>query len=208
MQSAPTPTSEPPLEQRLERLRPWLRRRVQSAKQRRNWFWLTDLDELVQEVCVRFWQAVADQRFEYRDEEQLKGYLLRTVYFAAMRIKDRWALERPVSEFLSDDEAARAREEFDLSAFAGNAFDSYGRRECLRELYQAIAQLVPARADVLRYTLLGLAPHEIAGHLQRSANAVSVLKFHAIRDLAAQLQSTDFGANCGRYFLGPNEGLL
>jgi DNA-directed RNA polymerase specialized sigma24 family protein len=86
-------------------------------------------------------------------------------------------------------------------AFADSAFDTYGRRECLQELYRAIDRLSEDRAEVLRLTLLGLPPRDIAPRMRRTPNAVSVLKFHALEDLRAELEATDFMQNCGRYFL-------
>jgi RNA polymerase sigma factor (sigma-70 family) len=186
---------------RAEHYRGFVRGRLRQAAHRRNWFWLDDLDDVCQEVLVRFCEAVRDGRFRFRDEAQLRGYLVRTAFFVVMHRKDDAAQERPLSDLLGDDERAQAVELFQLGGFAQAAFDTLGRRECLVELYRAIDGLAPARAEVLRLTLLGLKPREIAPRLGRSPGAVSVLKFHALEDLRAALEAGDFWANCGRYFV-------
>ncbi|NUQ00830.1 MAG: sigma-70 family RNA polymerase sigma factor [Armatimonadetes bacterium] len=188
----------------LERYRPFVLGRLRHAARARNWFWLDDLDDAAQEVLVRFFEAVEAGRFEYRDEDQLRGFLVRTAFYVAMKRKDQAADERPVSDLLGD-ESEEAWRRFDLQAFAASAFDTLGRRECLRDLYAAVDRLQPARREVLRYSLLGLKPREIAPRMGRTANAVSVLKFHALEDLRVELEASDFVRNCGRYFLTPTD---
>ncbi|MBI2299562.1 MAG: hypothetical protein HYU66_11590 [Armatimonadetes bacterium] len=190
----------------LERYRAFVAGRLQRARAARNWFWLDDVDDAAQEVLVRFLEAVHDGRFQYRDEEQLRGFLVRTAWFVAMRRKDQAAAEQPLTAVLGDEEAERVLEGFDLHAFAESAFDTWHRRDCLRRLYEAVERLPAARREVIRLTLLGLAPREIAPRMHRSANAVAVLKYHALADLAEDLERTDFEAVCGRFFLGDREG--
>ncbi|MCC7494385.1 MAG: sigma-70 family RNA polymerase sigma factor [Fimbriimonadaceae bacterium] len=190
--------------QLLERYRPFVLGRLRQAAAARNWFWLDDLDDATQEVLVRFYEAVRSGRFRYRDEDQLRGFLVRTAFFVAMQRKDAAAGERPVSDLPAEDQEELTRR-FDLAAFAASAFDTLGRRQCLQELYAAIDRLSPARREVLRLSLLGLRPREIAPRLARSANAVSVLKFHALEDLRRELEASDFMVNCGRYFCGAEE---
>lgn len=182
----------------LERFRPFVAGRLRRAAQARNWFWLDDPDDATQEVLVRFCEAVRDGRFQYRDEHQLRGFLVRTAFFVAMKRKDAAAGEQSAGDLLAGgEETVRA---FDPREFADSAFDTLGRRECLRELYAAVERLQAARSEVLRYVLLGLKPREIAPLMGRSANAVSVLKFHAIEDLRAELEAGEFMNNCGQYF--------
>ena len=185
-----------------ERYRPFIVGRLRHAARARNWFWVDDVEDLAQEVLVRFYEAVRDGRFRYRDDNQSRGFLVHTAFFVAMKHKDAAAWERPLGDLLTPDAQAAAVASFDLAAFADTAFDTLGRRQCLEELYGAIEGLQEARAEVLRLTLLGLQPKEMAPILKRSANAVSVLKFHALEDLRAALESTEWARNCGRYFLG------
>ncbi len=187
----------------LERLRPFVTARLRHAAQARNWFWLDDLEDAAQEVLVRFVEALREGRFHYRDEDQLRGFLVRTAFFVAMKRKDD-ALQRPASD-LAEAEGDDVERRFDLAAFAASAYDTLGRRECLQELYAAIDRLQPARREVLRLVLLGLKPREIAPRMERSANAVSVLKFHALEDLREELEAGDFARNCGRYFFGARD---
>lgn len=189
----------------LERYRPFVMSRLRQAVAARNWFWLGDLDDAAQDVMIRFYEAVRNGRFTYRNEDQLRGYLVRTAFYVAMKQKDAVGAERPFSD-LSDDEFEAAVERFDLNAFAASAFDPLGHRECLRELYAAIDQLQPARREVLRYTLLGLQPKAIAHRMERTANAVSVLKHHALEDLREALAETTFFEECGQYFLARETG--
>lgn len=185
-----------------ERYRPFVIGRIRRAAAARNWFWLDDADELAQAVLVRFFEAARDGRFVYRDEEQLRGYLVRTIFFLAMKRKDAAALERPWSELAGDDDPA-AR--FEPLRFVDAAFEEAARRECRGELYAAIERLQPARREVLKYTLLGLAPREIAPRMGRTANAVSVLKFHALEDLRAELEASGFATDCARFWLEHGE---
>lgn len=181
-----------------ERYRPFVLGRLRHAAQSRNWFWLDDLDDATQEVLIRFYEAAREGRFEYRDEHQLRGFLVRTAFYVAMARKDSAAGERPASDVWEQPDRPM---ELDLGAFADSAFDTIGREDCFRELYRAIDRLQEARREVLRLTLMGLKPREIAPRMERTANAVSVLKFHALEDLRAELETTDFMQNCGKYFL-------
>lgn len=187
----------------VERYRPFVLGRLKAAARARNWFWLDDIEDATQEVLVRFVEAVRAGRFVYRDESQLKGFLVRTAFYAVMQRQD-----DHMATWSPDDEQAVARlgldrvGEFRLPAFSAAAFDTLGRRECLEELYRAIDSLPEARAQVLRLTMLGLRPREIAPVMERSANAVSVLKTHALAELREALAETEFEANCGKYFLG------
>ncbi len=192
-------------ERLLARYRPFVLGRLRQAAAARNWFWLDDFEDAAQEVLIRFFEAVQSGKFSYRDEDQLRGYLVRTAFYVAMKRKDAAAAERPLSD-LFEDEEGEALERFDLLAFAASAFDPIGRRECLRELYAAIERLQPARREVLKYTLLGLKPQAIAPRMERSANAVSVLKHHALEDLRAELEGTQFMELCGQYFLDRTAG--
>jgi len=187
----------------VERYRPFVTARLRGAKHTRNWFWLDDLDDVAQEVLVRFVEAVRSDRFSFRDENQLRGFLVRTAFYTVMKRRDQ------IGDSLGEDDEPRLlglspeqAAAFDLSAFADAAFDTLGRRQCLDELYRAVDSLREARAEVLRLTLLGFAPREIAPLMGRSTNAVSVLKTHALEDLRAELEQTEFMTNCGRYFLG------
>jgi len=192
-------------ERLLARYRPFVLGWLRQAAAARNWFWLDDFEDAAQEVLIRFFEAVQSGKFSYRDEDQLRGYLVRTAFYVAMKRKDAAAAERPLSD-LFEDEEGEALERFDLLAFAASAFDPIGRRECLRELYAAIERLQPARREVLKYTLLGLKPQAIAPRMERSANAVSVLKHHALEDLRAELEGTQFMELCGQYFLDRTAG--
>lgn len=188
----------------LERYRPFVLGRLRSAAAWRGWFWLGDLDDAAQEVLVRFVEAVLDGRFTYRDDDQLRGYLVRTMFFVAMKRKDAAALERPLSDLLPEEpDGEDPLERFELAAFADSALDELARADCRQRLYAAVDRLQPDRREVLRLTLLGLAPREIAPRLKRTANAVSVLKFRALEDLRAELEATDFLSDCGQYYLDP-----
>lgn len=184
-----------------ERLRRFVTARLRRAAARRNWFWLTDLDEVAQEVLVRFVVAVREGRFRYRDDHQLLGFLVRTAFYVAMAYKDASLHEEPLSGLESEDEETAPADRFDLLAFAESAFDTYGRRACLQELYRCIGQLADSRREVLRLTLLGYDAEAIARRMGRTRQAVYVLKHRAIEELRPRLEAADFMANCGKYFL-------
>ena len=189
----------------LERYRPFVLGRLRQAAAARNWFWLDDFEDVAQEILIRFYEAVREGKFDYRDEDQLRGYLVRTAFFVAMKRKDAATAEKSLTDLFEGDEDDDL-ERFDLLAFAASAFDTVGRRDCLRELYAAIERLQPARREVLRYSLLGLQPRDIAPRMDRTPNAVSVLKHHALEDLRVELEASEFMDLCGKYFLDPAAG--
>ncbi|MEZ0230095.1 MAG: hypothetical protein ACAI25_15840, partial [Planctomycetota bacterium] len=53
------------------RYRRFVERRLAEARERRNWFWLEELDDAVQEVFIHFFQAVREGKFAFEGAERL-----------------------------------------------------------------------------------------------------------------------------------------
>ncbi|MEZ6184854.1 MAG: sigma-70 family RNA polymerase sigma factor [Planctomycetota bacterium] len=184
-----------------EQLRPFLTRRLREARARRNWFWLTDLDDAVNRVFAQFFLALRAGKFEFRDPTGLEGFLLRTGFFVIMNLKDKARDARWLS--LHDPEEGGLR--FDVADFARSAPEDLDHRECLKMLAAAVAALNTNRRDVIERTLLGQSVRQICEETGRSGSSVSGLKFNALKDLQARLVEQGFLERCGE-LLGLGEG--
>ena len=188
---------EPAAETELhERLRPFVLRRLEEARARRNWFWLTDAEGVVQDVFAQFFQVVREGRFSFEGQRRLEGFLLRTAFFAAMNTKDRVA--RHQAQSLYDQEEGELR--FDLPAYAGAAWEEGERRECLELFARAVAGLNHNRREVVERTLLGQKVRDICAATGRSPASVSGLKFNALVELRERLVEQGFLDRCGELF--------
>ena len=181
--------------------RGFVKRRLQGTALRRNWFWLRDIDEAVQEVFVHFFRALRAGKFTFMGRQHTEGFLVRTAFFVAMNQKDK-APERTVS--LHDPEEGGLR--FDMADFAEALYDQVDRQACLRLLAAALAELNLNRREVLERTLLGQKVRQICAETGRSPASVSGLKFNALRDLRHKLVEAGFLSQCGELFgLGAGE---
>ncbi|MCA8926329.1 MAG: sigma-70 family RNA polymerase sigma factor [Planctomycetes bacterium] len=176
-----------------ERLRPFLARRLRETRSRRNWFWLTDLDDAVNRVFAQFFLALRAGKFTYRDATGLEGFLLRTGFFVVMNLKDKARDQRWLS--LHDEEEGGLR--FDVADFARTAPDDIDHRECLEVLAAAVAALNENRRDVIERTLLGQPVRQICAETGRSGSSVSGLKFNALKELRDRLVEQGFLERCG-----------
>jgi DNA-directed RNA polymerase specialized sigma24 family protein len=180
----------------VEQLWPFVRRRVEEARRRRNWFWLVDVEAVVQEVFTQFFFALRSGKYAWEGRERLLGFLVHTAFFVAMNLKDKATRDKAISLF--DDQEGGLR--FDVAAFAEAAHDSLDRQECLRLLARAIERLNPNRREVVERTLLGQKVRQICGDTGRSAASVSGLKFNAFVDLRQALDEVGFLGRCGALF--------
>lgn len=173
--------------------RPWLAGRVGRVARARNWFWVTDPEDLVQEALVLFGQRVREGRFRFQSEPQLKAYLLKAAFFVAMRWKRAARLQTRPLDTTPDHPAPRDLPAIDWVAAAWEASDRY---RCLEMLVATLAGLGTQRRQVLELTLLGLKPWMIAERMGKTPGAVSCLKFHALADLKRALEGTRFIQDC------------
>lgn len=174
--------------------RPWLTDRVRRTARVRNWFWVSEPEDLVQEAFALFNQRLVEGRFRYQSEPQLKAYLINAAFFVAMREKRTARIQTR-----SLDTTAPGATVSDLPAvdWVAAAWAESDRYRCLELLVATLAGLIPARRQVLELTLLGLKPLSIAERLGKTAGAVSCLKFHALSDLKRALDETRFREDCG-----------
>lgn len=173
--------------------RPWLASRVGRVARVRNWFWVTDVEDLVQEALALFGQRVREGRFRFQSEPQLKAYLLKAAFFVAMRWKRAARLQTRPLEGTGDHPAPRDLPAVDWVAAAWEASDRY---RCLEMLVATLAQLGAQRRQVLELTLMGLKPWMIAERMGKTPGAISCLKFHALADLKRALDRTRFVEDC------------
>lgn len=175
---------------------PFVRRRVDEARRRRNWFWLADVDGVVQDVFTQFFAALRAGKFAFEGRRRLEGFLVRTAFFVAMNLKDQVVRDRALSLF--DEEEGGLR--FDVAALAEALPDQLERAECLRLLARAIEALNPNRREVIERTLLGQKVRDICAETGRTPASVSGLKFNAFVDLRRALEEAGFVERCGALF--------
>ena len=173
--------------------RAWLTGRVRHAARVRNWFWITEQEDLVQEAFALFNQRLVEKRFRYQSEPQLKVFLIRAAFFVAMRWKrSARILTRP----LEAREGERAISDLPATDWVAAAWEASDRRRCLELLVGSLSTLIPARRQVLELSLVGLKPSSIAERMGKTAGAISCLKFHALADLKRALDATKFRDEC------------
>ncbi len=178
-----------------ERYRGFVHRRLAASRRRRNWFWLDDLDDAVQETFMQFFAALREGKFRYESERRLEGFLVRTAWFVSMNLKDK---HRGAEVSLYDPDEGGLR--FDLPAWADAVFDRLERRDCLRMLASAVAELNPNRREVVERTLLGQRVRDICAATGRTSASVSGLKFNALVELRERLAAQGFVERCGELF--------
>ncbi len=178
------------------RYRRFVERRLAEARERRNWFWLEDLDDAVQEVFIHFYQAVREGKFAFEGEERLEGFLVRTCWFVAMNAKDKVPKARRVSLFATDDDEEGGLI-LDLPSFARSASEHLHGRDCAERLYKTIQELGEARREVLLRTLQGEKVRDIVRATGKTAAAISGLKFNAMKELKEKLEANGFVKDCG-----------
>lgn len=189
-----------------ERYRRFVERRLSEARRRRNWFWLDDLEDAVQEVFVQFFTSLREGKFAFEGSDRLEGFLVKTCWFVAMNAKDRAPRGRTVSLFAGrpgdGDEGGLIE---DLPAFASTASERVVRRECAERFYRAVGELGGARREVVLLTLEGRKVRDIVKATGKTASAVSGLKFNALKELREKLEQSGFVRDCGPELLGGGE---
>ncbi len=183
------------------RYRRFVERRLAEARERRNWFWLEDLDDAIQEVFLQFYESVRQGKFVYEGEERLEGFLVRTAWFVAMNLKDKVPKARRVSLFKTEDDEEGGLI-MDLPSFARGAFERIHGRDCAELLYKTIGELAEARREVILRTLAGEKVRDICRATGKTAAAVSGLKFNAMKELKERLEENGFVRDCGAEELG------
>jgi len=193
---------EGPAESELHaRYRRFVERRLAEAKKKRNWFWLEDLDDAVQEVFLHFYEAVRQGKFTYEGEDRLEGFLVRTAWFVAMNLKDKVPRARSVSLFKNEDDEESGLI-IDLPAFAKTASERIHGRDCTERLYRTIGELAEPRREVILRTLAGEKVRDIVAATGKTAAAVSGLKWNAMKELRERLFENGFARDCGAEVLG------
>ncbi len=178
------------------RYRRFVERRLSEARSRRNWFWLEELDDAVQEVFIQFFQSVRDGKFVFEGEDRLEGFLVRTCWFVAMNAKDKAPKARSVSLFRTEDDEEGGLI-LDLPSFARGASERLHGRDCAELLYKTIGELVESRREVILRTLQGEKVRDIVRATGKTAAAVSGLKFNAMKELREKLEANGFARDCG-----------
>lgn len=177
-----------------KRYRRFVERRLESARRRRNWFWLTDLDDAIQDVFIQFYGALKKGRFEFKGEDELKGFLVKTSFFVVMNLKDKKPRERLFSSFIREDDEGNPV--LNLAAFADKVYAHQERKDCLKMFYEAVDELSKNRRDVIMRTLLGQKVRDICAATRRSPASVSGLKFNGLKELKQKLEAGGFLEHC------------
>ena len=142
-----------------------------------------DLDELLQELRVRFWRARKDG---LRDLSA--GYVRRAAISAALDIIRRRRVDRNVS--LDDDQVSASP----LAAVAAGPAELLDQSELARRIAIAVDGLAPARRTAVRMYLDGYRREEIAELLRWSDAKTRNLLYRGLADLRAALIAQGIGA--------------
>lgn len=142
-----------------------------------------DLDELLQELRVRFWRARKDG---LRDLSA--GYVRRTAISAALDIIRRRRADRNVS---IDDDRIDAPP---LATLAANPAELLDQSELAQRVVLAVENLAPARRAAVRLYLDGYRREEIAELLRWSDAKTRNLLYRGLADLRAALLAQGIGA--------------
>jgi len=141
-----------------------------------------DLDELLQELRVRFWRARKDV---LRDLSA--GYVRRTAISAALDIIRRRRVDRNVS---IEDEQGGAPP---LATLAANPAELLDQSELAQRVALAVDGLAPARRAAVRMYLDGYRREEIAELLRWSDAKTRNLLYRGLADLRAVLIAQGIG---------------
>jgi RNA polymerase sigma factor (sigma-70 family) len=141
-----------------------------------------DLDELLQELRVRFWRARKDG---LRDLSA--GYVRRAAISAALDIIRRRRVDRNVS--IEDDQAGAPP----LATLAANPAELVDQSELAQRVALAVNGLAPARRTAVRMYLDGYRREEIAELLRWSDAKTRNLLYRGLADLRAVLIAQGIG---------------
>jgi len=141
-----------------------------------------DLDELLQELRVRFWRARKDG---LRDLSA--GYVRRTAISAALDIIRRRRADRNVS--IEDDQAGAPP----LATHAAGPSELLDRSELAERVARAVDGLAPPRRAAVRMYLDGYRREEIAELLRWSDAKTRNLLYRGLADLRAVLLAQGIG---------------
>jgi RNA polymerase sigma factor (sigma-70 family) len=141
-----------------------------------------DLDELLQELRVRFWRARKDG---LRDLSA--GYVRRTAISAALDIIRRRRADRNVS--IEDDQASAAP----LATHTAGPAELFDQSELAQRVARAVDGLAPPRRAAVRMYLDGYRREEIAELLRWSDAKTRNLLYRGLADLRAVLLAQGIG---------------
>jgi RNA polymerase sigma factor (sigma-70 family) len=142
-----------------------------------------DLDELLQELRVRFWRARKDGL-----RELSAGYVRRTAISAALDIIRRRRAGRNVS--IDDEEVGSPV----LATLAADPAELLDRSELAQRIALGVETLAPARRAAVRLYLDGYRREEIAELLRWSDARTRNLLYRGLADLRAVLVAQGIGA--------------
>jgi RNA polymerase sigma factor (sigma-70 family) len=141
-----------------------------------------DVDELLQELRVRFWRARKDG---LRDLSA--GYVRRAAISAALDIIRRRRVDRNVS--IDDQDGARP-----LPTLAAGPAELLDQSELAQRVARAVDGLAPPRRAAVRMYLDGYRREEIAGLLHWSDAKTRNLLYRGLADLRAVLLAQGIGS--------------
>ncbi|MEP7066681.1 MAG: sigma-70 family RNA polymerase sigma factor [Gemmatimonadota bacterium] len=142
-----------------------------------------DLDELLQELRVRFWRARKDG-----PRALSAGYVRRTAISAALDIIRRRRVDRNVS--IDDDQRGAPS----LAALGAGPAELLDQGELAQRVARAVDGLAPPRRAAVRMYLDGYRREEIARLLRWSDAKTRNLLYRGLADLRAVLLAQGIGA--------------
>ena len=161
-----------------------LKNRINEIIAKRNWFWIDDVDDVIQNTVLIFIDAFNRGAFTFQGEDKLIGFLIKTAIFN-MKASQKTSIKNIEHSYvISDDDDTL------LIDVALDLPDPLAEKKEYLEI--AINQLNPRRKEVMQKLLKGDKIKDICESTGTTPAAISGLKFNAIKDLRKSMESMGF----------------
>lgn len=165
-----------------------LKRMVRSVIRKNNWFWVDNVDDVVQEAILTFIKAHNKGMYADQGEKKLKAYLMQAsiFYIKALQRKSIRSMEYTQSgvELELEIRGVTPRHLYSPSAL-DELIDQTENpiTNGAKILPKVVARLPKRRRHIINKTLEGMKVRDICQETGLTPNTVSGLKFNAIKEL-------------------------
>jgi RNA polymerase sigma factor (sigma-70 family) len=167
----------------------FLKGRVTKIVRKNNWFWVKDVDDVVQESLLSFIKANDKGLYIYQGDAKLRGFLVKTAVFYMMSLQKKEIRNREYNYVVSDEDSTPL-----VEVAIAPTNESSDERDAF---FLALEKLNPRRKEVIMKILDGLKVRDICRETGATPAAVSGLKFNAIKDLKQILKHRGFTVRGG-----------
>lgn len=161
-----------------------LKDRINEIIAKKNWFWVDDVDDVIQNTVIIFIDAFNRGVYTFQGEDKLIGFLIKTAVFN-MKAAQKTSIKNIEHSYVISDE-----DDTPLIDVALDEPDPLAEKK--KYLARAVNQLNPRRREVMQMLLDGYKVKDICDATGSTPAAVSGLKFNAIRDLRKSMESMGF----------------